>query len=140
MNTFAKVIFVSVVIALPALSGNAYSHAKTDSKGGMMMDQQQTMNMRGRMQENQALMEQIRTEHDADERNKMMQQHMEAMQEQMHMMDKMMGGDDKGDMSSEAMPESMQVMNMRMDMMQMMMKQMMEHQDQDEDLDQHHDD
>lgn len=143
MNTIVKVMLASAVIALPALSGNAYSHQESASKGGpmmggMMMDPQQMMTMQESMHENQQLMEQIRMENDADKRNKLMQQHMNAMQNQMQMMDKMMGPGDRGEMSSQGMPESMpeskqmmNMMNMRMDMMQMMMGQMMEHQNQD---------
>ena len=138
MNTIAKVLLASAVIALPALSGNAYSHQESASKGGpmmggMMMDPQQMMTMQESMHENQQLMDQIRMENDADKRNELMQQHMNAMQNQMQMMDKMMGPGDRGEMSSQGMPESMQMMNMmnmRMDMMQMMMGQMMEHQNQ----------
>lgn len=144
MNTLAKVFLVSAVISLPVFSGNAHSHANADSKGGMMggmmMEPQQMMNMHERMQQSHSLMEQIKSEEDADKRSKLMQQHMEGMHEQMQMMDKMMDHKSKDDMSSNAKPGQMQMMNMRMDMMQMMMKQMMEHQDQDQKLEKHHDD
>jgi len=141
MNTIAKVILISAAVSLPALSGSAYSHQKSDSNGNsmmgdMMMGQKQMMTMREQMQDNQSLMEQIRAESNADKRTQLMQQHMKSMNEQMETMNKMMG-DDQGSMSSVEMPEHMQmmeIMNARMDMMQMMMKQMMEHQEQDEDL------
>jgi hypothetical protein len=130
------------------VSGSAYSHQQSAATGGSMMggsmmggsmmDQQQMMNVHKGMHENQELMAQIRTEKDADKRNELMQQHMAAMQAQMQTMEKMMGSDDQGQMSSEAMPETMEMMemmNMRMDMMQMMMTQMMEHQSQDQQSD-----
>ncbi len=139
MNTLAKAVLVSAVISLPALSGNAYSHAKTDSTGGMMMDPQQMMDMHEKMQKNHALMEQIRLEEDAGKRTDMMQQHMKSMHEQMQMMGNMMGGEHRGKMPAEAMPDQIEMMKKRMDMMQMMMQQMMDHQEQDQKLDEHHD-
>ncbi len=144
MNTIAKAVLVSAVMSLPVFSGSAYSHSDSDSQGGMMggmkMAPQEMMNMRKGMNENQALMEQIRAEEDADKRENLMQQHMERMHEQMRMMDKMMVDEDQDGMSPDSMPGQMQpmeMMNMRMDMMQMMMRQMMDHQDQDQDK--HHD-
>ena len=144
MNTIAKAVLVSAVMSLPVFSGSAYSHANAGSQGGMMggmmMAPQEMMNMRKGMNENQALMEQIRAEEDADKRENLMQQHMERMHEQMRMMDKMMVDEDQDGMSPDSMPGQMQpmeMMNMRMDMMQMMMRQMMDHQDQDQDK--HHD-
>lgn len=153
MNTIAKVILLSAAVSLPALSGSAYGHQKTDSNsnsmtGGMMMGdmmmmgQKQMTNMREQMQDNQSLMEQIRAEGNDGKRTQLMQQHMKSMNEQMETMHEMMG-DDQGSMSSTEMPEHMQMMNImnsRMGMMQMMMKQMMEHQAEDQDLDEHHDD
>ena len=143
MNTIAKAVLVSAVMSLPVFSGSAYSHSNSDSQGGMMggmkVAPQEMMNMRKGMNENQSLMEQIKSEGDADKRNELMQKHMEGMHDQMQMMDKMMDGKGQGGMSSDAKPGQMQMMNMRMDMMQMMMKQMMEHQDQDQKLDKHHD-
>jgi hypothetical protein len=59
MNTFTKVILVSAVIALPALSGNVYSHEKFDAKSGqmmpnMVMSNEQVMGMREQMRNNQS--------------------------------------------------------------------------------------
>jgi protein CpxP len=140
MNTITKAILAIAVIALPVLSGNAYSHQASDSKGGpimggMMMDQQQMMSTHKSMHKNQQLMDQIRMENNADKRNKLLQQHMKAMQGQMQMMGKMMEPGDLAEKSPDTMPETMQMMNMRMDMMQMMMGQMMEHQSQDSHID-----
>ncbi len=79
MNTFTKVILVSAVIALPALSGNVYSHEKSDAKSGqmmqgmMMMGNQQMKGMREQMRKNQSLMEQIRAEDSSDKRTQLMQ-------------------------------------------------------------------
>ena len=140
MNTFTKVILVSAVIALPALSGNVYSHGKSGARSGqmmpgmMMLGDQQMMGMREQMGNNQSLMEQIRAESNADKRAQLMQEHMKSMNKQMGMMNKLMG-DDRGDMSGVEKTEHMQMMKImgnRMDMMQMMMQQMMEHQDEDQ--------
>lgn len=137
MNTFTKVILVSAVIALPALSGNVYSHEKSDARsdqmmpGMMMLGDQQMMGMREQMRNNQSLMEQIRAEGNAEKRTQLMQEHMKSMNKQMGMMNKVMG-DDRADMSGVEMTEHMQMMKImgnRMDMMQMMMQQMLEYQD-----------
>jgi hypothetical protein len=136
MNTFTKVILVSAVIALPALSGNVYSHEKSGAKSGqmmpdMMMSNQQVMGMREQMGNNQSLMEQIRSETNADKRTQLMQKHMQSMNKQMEMMNKVMG-DDQGSMAGTEMTEAMQMMKImgnRMDMMQMMMQQMMGYQE-----------
>jgi hypothetical protein len=128
MNTIAKIILVSAVISLPALSGNVYSHEKSGAKSGqmmpdMMMSNQQVMGMREQMRKNQPLMEQIRAEGNAEKRTQLMQEHMKSMNNQMGMMNKLMG-DDRGDMSGVEMTEHMQMMKImdnRMDMMQQMM-------------------
>lgn len=38
MNTVAKVILISAAVSLPALSGSAYSHQESGSKGNSMME------------------------------------------------------------------------------------------------------
>jgi hypothetical protein len=135
MNTFTKVILAFVVIALPALSGNVYSHEKSDANSGLMMKaNQQMMGMREQMLKNQSLMEQIRAEGNIENRSQLLQDHMKSMDKQMEMMNKLMGAN-RGDMSGVGMTEQMQmmqIMDTRMEMMQMLMKQMMEHQDQDQ--------
>ena len=77
MNTITKVALLSAALTLPAISGVAYSHQQdNNNSSGMMMDQQmmgqQMEQMRGRMQENHALMEKIIAEEDAGKRNQMM--------------------------------------------------------------------
>jgi protein CpxP len=126
MNTFTKVILVSAVISLPIFSGNVYSQEQSGAKSGqmmndMMMSNQQMMGMREKMYDNQSLMEQIRAEGNADKRTQLMQDHMNSMNRQMEMMNKMMGAD-RGSMVGVEMPEHMQ----------MMMEQMMQHQDEDQ--------
>jgi len=152
MKTIAKAILISTVIALPAFSGNAYSHQQGSS--GMMMDPQmmgqQMMHMREQMQQNHELMDKIMAEENTAKRNDMMQKHMKSMLQQMHGMNQMMGGgymggkmmgDEQtgskmmgnkqmGGMPCGDMEQRMDMMGMRMNMMQMMMEQMMEHQSQ----------
>ncbi len=138
MNKIVKVILISTAMSLSTLSSVVYSHEKSESMANSMMDemtmgQQQMMKMRGQMQDNQSLMEQIRAEGNAEKRTQLMQQHMKSMNKQMETMNSMMG-DDRSSMSSVEMPEHMQmmkIMNTRMNMMQMMMNQMMEYQGQD---------
>lgn len=146
MNAMIKVILVSAALSLPAFSGSAFGHSKTDSASDMMMDQQQMTKMHEQMHANQALMEQIKREDNADKRENMMQQHMQTMREHMQMMGGMMGTAKPAKPSAEAIPEQMQMMNMRMDMMNMrmdmmqsMMEQMMDHQEQDAGPDHHRD-
>lgn len=136
MNTIVKSVLLSAALVLPALSGTAYSHQQGNKGGGMMMNPemmgQQMMDMRERMQENHALMENIIAEDNVEKRDKMMKEHMESMQDQMRGMDKMMSDELASGTTSEDMGERMEMMNMRMNMMQMMMGQMMEYQDQAE--------
>lgn len=90
MNTLTKVILVSAVISLPALSGNAYSDGNSVSKGGMGMDPQQMTSLRESMHNNQHMMDQISVEKNVDKRNQLMQQHIDDMHEQTQMMMKQM--------------------------------------------------
>lgn len=133
MNTIAKTVLLSTALVLPALSGNLYSHQqsgdnKDDSTMGGMMMGHQMMNMREQMQENHALMEKIMAENNTAKRDEMLQQHMQSMQEQMHMMNKTMGDHDVDGMTTKEMADRIDMMDMRMNMMQMMMEQMMDHQ------------
>jgi uncharacterized protein HemX len=137
MNTLSKAILITTVIALPALSGKAYSYQQSDNDDGMMTNQQmmgqqmmgqQMMKMREQMQENHALMEKIVAEEDAAKRQAMMRKHMESMQQQMQGMNRMMGDGHMGGMPCEDTDKRMEMMSTRMNMMQMMMEQMMEHQ------------
>jgi len=93
--------------------------------------------MQGRMQDMRGLMERIHNTKDPQERDRLMHEHMQSMQQAMSMMGQMMRG--QGDASAEARPcgqgdtacqmqrmqEQQQMMNQRMNMMQMMMEQMM---------------
>jgi hypothetical protein len=134
MNTIAKAILISTVIALPGFSTNAYSHQQGNSGSGMMMDPhmmgQQMMNMRQQRQRNHELMEEIMAEENAEKREQMLRQHMESMQQQMQGMHMMMGDGHMGGAPCADKDKRMEMMDMRMNMMQMMMEQMMEHQSQ----------
>jgi periplasmic protein CpxP/Spy len=117
--------------AAPAKSGQT---ADTENKKtGMQMDR-----MQEQMKKMQAQMEEIRKTTDPEERQKLMQKHMQSMREGMKTMRGMCddmdegGGMMGGDMKSGMMGGDM--MEKHMEMMQMMMNQMMEHQGQQDSM------
>ena len=93
--------------------------------------------MQGRIQDMQALMDRIHKTEDPQERQRLMREHMQSMQQAMTMMGGMMRG--QGDVPAQtrecaqgdtecrmqSMQAQQQMMNQRMSMMQMMMEQMM---------------
>jgi hypothetical protein len=93
--------------------------------------------MQGRMQDMQALMDRIHKTEDPQERQRLMHEHMQSMQQGMMMMGQMMRA--QGDAPAQGrecaqgdtecrmqrMQGQQQMMNQRMGMMQMMMEQMM---------------
>ena len=93
--------------------------------------------MQGQMQDMQALMDRIHNAADPQERQRLMREHMQSMQQGMTMMGHMMRG--QGDVpvqppecaqgdaecAMQRMQGQQQMMNQRMSMMQMMMEQMM---------------
>lgn len=113
----------------------------------MMMDEKTMAAMQERMKTMHQQMEKIRATSDPKERQKLMQEHMRAMQDGMGMMRGMggpmmmgMGGGQKGAMGAGQKggmgpgmmggdpKQRQEMMERRMDMMQMMMEQMMQHQ------------
>lgn len=89
----------------------------------MEMKTSEASSMEEHMQEMTSLMGRIKTEQDPAVREKLMQKHMEAMEEGMQMMTH---GTNKGsDMNSMSMEKRMGMMSERMHMMEMMMEQMM---------------
>ena len=134
---------VACTLALPMASAQ---DTAAPAKPAMSMDMDAHMSqMQANMKEMQAEMEKIRATTDPKERQKLMQAHMQTMQDSMTMMLSMskpmmdggqaggmaMGGDpakagDKGMMSGDMMKHH-RMMEDRMRMMEMMMQQMLEH-------------
>jgi len=127
--------------ALSAPFASAQDEAAPD-KPAMSMDMEQQMSqMQQNMTAMQAQMARIRATTDPTERRKLMQAHMQAMQENMTVMSgmggpMMMGGRQPGGMAmgdskpmaGGDMMQRHQMMENRMSMMQMMMEQMLQHQ------------
>ena len=126
-----------IAVAGPRHAGEAHQHdspppgaetkgkpqaAKPGATGGGMP-------MMANMKAMQAQMARIRSTTDPKEREKLMQEHMKSMQDNMAKM-RGMGGGMMGGMASKGGDETKHhaMMEQRMDMMQMMMEQMLEHQ------------
>ena len=97
------------------------------------------MGMMAGMEKMQQQMQRLMQTQDPKDRDKLLKEHMQTMQEQMKMMSGMMGqgmmkdgGMAGGAKGGQGMPtdQRMQMMEQRMDMMQKMMDQMLKHQDQ----------
>jgi len=116
-------ILISAIVAC-ALSAPIVSAQEkpAPAKPAMSMDMDKHMSqMQEKMKAMQVQMDKIGKTTDPEERQKLMLEHTQAMQENMKMM-RGMGGMMEGDMMQRhAMMEE------RMDMMQMMMEQMMQH-------------
>ncbi len=140
MNTpvLVAAILACVLASVPVASAQ---DTTTPAKPAMGMEMEQQMSrMQANMRDMQAQMERIRATTDPTERRKLMEAHMQAMQECMTTMrgqDKptMMSGDQGGGMTmggSKAnaggdMMKHHQVMQSRMAMMELMMEQMLQH-------------
>jgi hypothetical protein len=74
------------------------------------------------MQESHALIKKIMAEENDAKREKMLQEHMQSMRQQMQGMNKWMDDELMSGSPSQDMDERMRMMNMRMNMMQMMME------------------
>jgi hypothetical protein len=157
MNKFTLSIFLASILAVPiAQAADEDDHsahhpdadqqqaapARDDKAAGMTMEK-----MRDNMKKMQEQMEKIHATTDPAERRKLMQEHMQSMQEGMKMMGRMGGGMKGGDMMAKAKKDQAETMmdagdgmgmcmmmmkkhksvESRMDMMQMMMEQMTEH-------------
>jgi len=128
---------VAAIVACALSSGPAASAQDNAPPGkpAMSMDMGQQMStMQANMKDMQAQMEKIRATTDPKERRKLMEAHMQAMQECMATMREQdkpmmtMGGDQAGGMAMGGdMMKHRQMMEGRMGMMEMMMEQMLQH-------------
>lgn len=119
----------------------AESKSMADATG---MDGEKCKDMQPQMKKMMQQMQEIRRTEDPDKRDKLMEEHMQTMQEGMKKMQGMggammmkkgkmdRGAKGKADASGEDMPMRMQDMEQRMGMMQMMMDQMMQRQEQEQ--------
>jgi len=129
-----KISLLTSAIVACALSAPIVSAQEKTAPAGpaMNMDMDKSMSqMQEKMKAMQAQMETIHKTTDPKERQKLMQAHMLAMQENMKAMHGMGGpmmmDDQKGGMKDGDMMKRHAMMEKRMDMMQMMMEQMMQH-------------
>lgn len=144
MKTYLKTILLSSIISLSITVQAAElvtqtTKTNTSSSGMMrhqgMMSSDGPMNMRPKMQEMTALMQEIVNEDNLEKREVLMAEHMKKMQENMRSMHKFMPMDkDIGEDINREMPmnERMKKMEGRVDMMQILMDQMMTHSAQQE--------
>lgn len=130
-----------VACALTSVPVASAQDKTTPAKPAMNMDMEQKMSsMQTQMKDMQAQMDKIRATTDPKERRKLMDAHMQAMQECMTTMrgqgkPMMMSGDQGGGMTMDGskakaggdMMQHRQVMEGRMGMMEMMMEQMLQH-------------
>jgi hypothetical protein len=157
-----KAIVISMILALalavtsvladdshhPEKAAAIEAHASQDTGQGMgMMDMEQMQQRMQKMQQMQQMMDRINKSKDPQERQRLMQEHMEKMHDMMTnmrgmmepgmmgkgMMDKGMmqgggSGDNMGAAQKDTMPmlQRQQMMEKRLDMMQGLMEQMME--------------
>jgi hypothetical protein len=133
-TTMKTSILISAVVAC-ALSAPIVSaqEKSAPAKPAMGMDMNKNMGqMQEKMKAMQAQMDTIRNTTDPKARQKLMREHMQAMQENMAMMrgmggPMMMGGQKSSGMMGGDPKQRQEMMEKRMDMMQMMMEQMMQH-------------
>jgi len=125
-----------IAVAGPIHAGEAHQHDHSpgaETKGKPQAAKPAAMGggmpMMANMKAMQAQMAKIRTTTDPKERQKLMQEHMQSMQDNMAKM-RGMGGGMMGGMAGKSGDETKHhaMMEQRMDMMQMMMEQMLEHQ------------
>ena len=141
MNKTVATILLGCLVTLlqaPAYSQAADEHADhhsdapasaTPSPGATQVPT--TQDMQANMKNMQGLMDKINTTKDPAERQKLLDQHQQAMQHQMDMMSQMMGssmmaGHDKG-ASTGNMMDCQKMMSGDMSMMSAMMEQMKQH-------------
>ncbi len=145
MKRLTKAIAVSLILAAPAVWAQGSDNQR--GPGGMMMSPEKTQQLQQNMSRMQGMSSQMQ-QNPGQDREELMEAHMEGMQEQMRMMrDGMMGNrgtmKDQGMMDGQGMqgkssqgqtamqPEDrFEFMEKRMDQMQLMMEQMLEHQQQ----------
>ena len=162
MNRFTFTIFLACLFAVPVVqAADEEDHAAhhpgadqsqatpaQDDKAAMKMDK-----MQEKMKTMQEQMGKIHSAKDPQERQKLMKEHMQSMQEGMKMMGGMGAGMKGGDMMAKAKKDQAESMTdaddgmemcmmmkkhksveARMDMMQKMMAQMMEHEGAEQEL------
>jgi len=132
-TTMKTSILISAIVAC-ALSAPIVSAQEkpAPAKPAMSMDMDKHMSqMQEKMKAMQVQMDKIGKTTDPEERQKLMLEHTQAMQENMKMMrgmgGPMMGGQKGGGMMGGDPKQRQDMMEKRMDMMQMMMEQMMQH-------------
>ena len=137
MKSFTRVIAISLIMATPVVW--AQGSGNQQGAGGMMMSTEQMQEMQQNMSRMQEMAPKI-SGSSGQNRQKLMQEHMGLMQEQMQMMrggmmgrQGMMNGQGMQGNSSQGNPaikseDRVQFMEKRMDQMQLMMEQMLEHQ------------
>jgi len=132
--------FTVAALSVPTAFAQDMKPAPVKPAMNMEMDKQLS-GMHEKMKTMQGQMEKIRKTTDAKDRQKLMQEHMQAMQENMKMMrgiggSMMTGGSQHGSMKMGETKDGMmdggmmkrhEMMEKRMDMMQMMMEQMLQH-------------
>jgi periplasmic protein CpxP/Spy len=117
--------------------GGAATPPQSQQDQQMQMQMQQMQQMEGRMQAMRALMERIQNTKDPEERQRLLDEHAQSMQQGMMTMGRMMpgpgGGQRQGEQCAETdaacqmqrMQDQQQMMGQHMGMMRMMMEQMM---------------
>lgn len=151
MNNLKKLAVATLLVASPVLAFAHGSEGASQGHGpGMMMDQDQMERMHQNWSRMDDMMEQVPATSSAKERQRLLEQHRETMEEQMelmhrNMMGPVMGGSSGmmgqgmmgGQSGNDARPGNAQGMNSeerfrfmeeRMDQMQLMMEQMLRHQ------------
>jgi len=84
MNRLSRLVACSVMVVLPAFASAQGNSGQMH--GGGMMNQEQMQQMNENMARMQALGQEMRNANSPAERQRLRQQHMESMQEQMQMM------------------------------------------------------
>lgn len=126
-----KTLLISAILALAPVSAHANPAPTADQE----QSDQMLVQMKERLKQMQALVQQLEKTSDPAERRKLLTEHMRAMHKGMDSMRGMGGGMMMGMMASDADHRghahvgspSPDIMQRRMDMMQMMMEQMMQH-------------
>ncbi len=111
------------IFAAPVFSQSTHNNNRDAQAGGMTTQSTQLNDLQSQMEKMKDLMVRIRSEQSPEVREKLLQEHMVAMEHGMAIM----SGNMKKDSQMESMDADnrMDIMNHRMDMMQEMMEQMM---------------
>ena len=98
MKRYLALPLIAVFMSTAAFAADTHDHKNSDmSKGGMMMgmmSHEQMMAMHDHMEKMQSLMKNIKSEKDPKKRHALLEEHMQAMQDGMHMMNGNMGMSD----------------------------------------------